>query len=159
MVGKSIRLLIEKYHRHKVEVYANAIIEKLAKERCIVPCELVINSLVAERKDFQAILDTEIKKINTQPSFKLSDLKDTLISHNEIVSLWYEVQSDDVRESKLVSRGMFWYLAKYYDYKVLKIFGTVPENIDDSDTINILIELPENVRTENDNTVKKEAVD
>lgn len=75
---------------------------------------------------------------------EVGDLIDKVFSHNEIVALWYEEPTEDVRYDKQIWRGMAWDIPKVYkECKFIKIFGTVPESIVEADTINIRIELPQ----------------
>ena len=80
---------------------------------------------------------------------EVGDLIDKVFSHNEIVALWYEEPTEDVRYDKQIWRGMAWDIPKVYkECKFIKIFGTVPESIVEADTINIRIELPEPYKKE-----------
>ena len=82
---------------------------------------------------------------------EVGDLIDKVFSHNEIVALWYEEPTEDVRYDKQIWRGMAWDIPKVYkECKFIKIFGTVPESIVEADTINIRIELPEPYKKEGD---------
>ena len=75
---------------------------------------------------------------------EVGDLIDKVFSHNEIVALWCEEKTEDVRYDKQIWRGMAWDMPRgYRGCKFLKIFGTVPESIVEADTINIRIELPQ----------------
>lgn len=75
---------------------------------------------------------------------EVGDLIDKAFSHNEIVALWIEEATEDVRYDKRIWRGMAWDIPKVYkECKFIKIFGTVPESIVEADTINIRIELNE----------------
>ena len=92
--------------------------------------------------------------LNEQPKTdwipcEVGDLIDKVFSHNEIVALWYEEPTEDVRYDKQIWRGMAWDIPKVYkECKFIKIFGTVPESIVEADTINIRIELPEPYKKE-----------
>ena len=74
----------------------------------------------------------------------VSDLIDTIISHNEIVAIWEPDHSykefHNGRYSKLLWKGMAWNIPKEYSSRLFhRIFGTIPESIDKGDTINILV--------------------
>ena len=62
---------------------------------------------------------------------------DKLIDHNEVIALWYET---DKNFKVMFWRGMAWALPKnYHKYQIKRIFGTIPQSITESDTINILV--------------------
>lgn len=68
---------------------------------------------------------------------KLSEAIDTIFSHNEIIAVWERVNE---REHKMKWRGMGWELPdKYKNIKDWKVFGVVPETINEADTINIKV--------------------
>lgn len=78
---------------------------------------------------------------------EVGNLIDKIFSHNEVVALWCEEKTDDVRYDKQIWRGMAWDVPKVYkECKFIKIFGTVPESIVEADTINIRIELSEEAK-------------
>lgn len=111
------------------------------------------NSLMCHDRNFGVIQAIEcIKKMEKQPKTnwipcEVKDIIDTIISHNEIVALWVEEQTEDVRYDKQIWRGMAWDVPKVYkECKFIKIFGTVPESIVEADTINIRIELSEEAK-------------
>ena len=71
---------------------------------------------------------------------KVKDLIDAIISHNEIVGIWERRKSKEGRYSVLLWRGMAWDIPEeYLDRTFLKIFGTIPEKISLSDTVNIAV--------------------
>lgn len=87
------------------------------------------------------------KKIEAAPvvhgKLKLGNAVDVLFSHNEIVALWHE-QGEERGIKYLLWRGMAWDIPKQYKtMPVVRFFGTIPQNFSESDTINIIIELPE----------------
>lgn len=65
----------------------------------------------------------------------------TLVDSNEIVALWEQVTDDNsVYVKQMIWKGMGHQLPyRYLSRAVKRIFGTIPENIIDADTINILI--------------------
>lgn len=87
-----------------------------------------------------------IRLMDEQPTVsfipKVEMLVDTIISHNEIVALWCEIQSkENGRYSELLWRGMAWDIPEEYKkLAVVRLFGTIPESIWQADTINILVE-------------------
>lgn len=96
-----------------------------------------------------------LKELSEQPQAdkwipcEVKDIIDTIISHNEIVALWVEEQTEDVRYDKQIWRGMAWDIPNVYkECKFIKIFGTVPESIVEADAINIRIELNEAYKIE-----------
>lgn len=68
---------------------------------------------------------------------KLGNAIDKIFSHNEIVAIWRENNDRfDIREW----HGMAWQLPYWYkDVENWKIFGVIPDSINDADTINIRI--------------------
>jgi hypothetical protein len=95
-----------------------------------------------------------IRKLQEQQENKwilceVKDIIDTIISHNEIVALCVEEETEDVRYDKQIWRGMAWDIPNSYKgCRFVKMFGTVPESIAESDTINIRIELPQPYKKE-----------
>ena len=80
---------------------------------------------------------------------EVKDIIDTIISHNEIVALWVEEETEDVRYDKQIWRGMAWDIPNSLKgCRFIKIFGTVPESIAEADTINIRIETPKPYKKE-----------
>jgi len=68
---------------------------------------------------------------------KLSKAIDVIFSHNEIIAVWEKINE---REHEMKWRGMAWDLPeKYKNIKNWKIFGVIPESIDEADTINIKV--------------------
>lgn len=68
---------------------------------------------------------------------KIKRAIDRLFSHNEIVALWFDT---DAGFKTLLCRGEAWKLSKEYkNLRIARFFGTIPETIWYSDTINILI--------------------
>lgn len=65
----------------------------------------------------------------------------TLVDSNEIVALWEQVTDDNsVYVKQMIWKGMGHQLPyRHLSRPVKRIFGTIPENIIDADTINILI--------------------
>ena len=66
----------------------------------------------------------------------------TLVDSNEIVALWEQTTYDDngVPVIQRIWKGMGHELPyRYLNRTVDRIFGTIPEDIMDADTINILI--------------------
>ena len=110
------------------------------------------NDVVRLIKNF-AELSNELK-LSEQPKadwipYEVKDIIDTIISHNEIVALWIEEETEDVRYDKQIWRGMAWDIPNSYKgCKFIKIFGTVPESIVEADTINIRIETPQSYKKE-----------
>ena len=71
---------------------------------------------------------------------KVKDLKDTIISHNEVVGIWERRKNKEGRYHALLWKGMAWDIPEeYLDRTFLKIFGTVPESIAEADTVNISV--------------------
>lgn len=74
------------------------------------------------------------------PPCKVGDLPDRMFSHNSIIAIWIDIPNDHY--SQRLWRGMAWDIPKQYsEMKFKKIFGTIAENISESDTINILVDL------------------
>lgn len=72
--------------------------------------------------------------------YKVKNLIDTIICHNEIVGIWERRKNKEGRYSVLLWRGMAWDIPeKYLDRTFLKIFGTVPKSITEADTVNIAV--------------------
>ena len=70
---------------------------------------------------------------------KVGDAIDKLFSHNEIIALWYKTQKDR-DHSYLLWKGEAWSIPKKYKkQRILKFFGTIPEKITESDTLNLLV--------------------
>lgn len=71
---------------------------------------------------------------------KVDNLIDTIISHNEIVAIWENRRNENGEYRYLLWRGMAHQIPKEYLNRLFdKIFGTVPENISEADTINIAV--------------------
>lgn len=69
---------------------------------------------------------------------KLGEAIDKIFSHNEVVAIW---RKDDDRYDVCEWRGMGWQLPYHYkDVENWKIFGTIPDSINDADVINIRVE-------------------
>lgn len=69
-------------------------------------------------------------------------LIETLVDSNEIIALWEQVTDDGggVPVMHMIWKGMGHELPyRYLNRTVDRIFGVIPENIMDADTINILI--------------------
>ena len=74
------------------------------------------------------------------PPCKVGDLPDRVFSHNSIIAIWIDIPNEHY--SQRLWRGMAWDIPKQYsEMKFKKIFGTIAENISESDTINILVDL------------------
>ena len=72
--------------------------------------------------------------------YKVKDLIDTIISHNEIVAIWERRKNKEGRYHALLWKGMAWDIPEeYLDRTFLKIFGIVPESIAEADTVNISV--------------------
>ena len=72
--------------------------------------------------------------------YKVKDLIDTIISHNEIVAIWERRKNKEGGYHALLWKGMAWDIPEeYLDRTFLKIFGTVPESITEADNVNILV--------------------
>lgn len=70
----------------------------------------------------------------------VGDLPDRVFSHNSIIAIWIDIPNEHY--SQRLWRGMAWDIPKQYsEMKFKKIFGTIAENISESDTINILVDL------------------
>ena len=70
---------------------------------------------------------------------KVGEAIDTLFSHNEIISLWYNMPNDK-DHSFLLWKGEAWNLPeKYKEQRVIKFKGIIPETISEADTLNMLI--------------------
>ena len=88
---------------------------------------------------------------------KVKDLKDTIISHNEIVGIWERRKNKEGRYHALLWKGMAWDIPEeYLDRTFLNIFGIVPESITEADTVNISV-TPILKSTEKDEQVIKES--
>ncbi len=73
-------------------------------------------------------------------------LIDAIISHNEIVAIWEDRQDEEGSYHYLLWRGMAHQIPKeYLNRDFDRIFGTVPENISEADTINIAVYPPVNL--------------
>lgn len=84
----------------------------------------------------------------------VGDLPDRVFSHNSIIAIWIDIPNDHY--SQRLWRGMAWDIPKQYsEMKFKKIFGTIAENISESDTINILVDL---TREEAERALKGEKV-
>lgn len=67
---------------------------------------------------------------------------DNMISHNSIVCLFYQHPDDRIGEYRVCyGRTMAWNLPEeLLDCRINKVLGLVSEHINDSDTINLLIQ-------------------
>lgn len=73
---------------------------------------------------------------------KVENLIDKVISHNEVVALWFEVVAGDKAYDELIWKGMAWGIPEAYKQcEVVKIFGSIQESIYETDIINIRIKL------------------
>lgn len=101
---------------------------------------------------------------------RIRDLIDVIISHNEIIAIW-ETIYDEEKEiwcRNLLWQGMGWDMPGEYSNRFVEsVFGTIPENIDKSDTINICVS-PENkddqlekmiFRVDNYNNIRNMSID
>ena len=69
---------------------------------------------------------------------KVRDIIGPIISHNEIVSIWEVVNSEDGCYHQQLWHGMAHQIPTEYLVKPFsRIFGTIPETISKADTINI----------------------
>ncbi len=76
---------------------------------------------------------------------KVKEAIDTLFSHNEEISLWYDKQNEEGHYSSRLWKGIAWVLPdKYKGLQMLRIFGTIPEHISEADTINLLVKYQNN---------------
>lgn len=72
--------------------------------------------------------------------YKVKNLIDRVIGHNEIVAIWERRKNKEGRYHILLWRGMAWEIPEeYLNRTFLKIFGTVPEKIGETDTVNIAV--------------------
>ena len=71
----------------------------------------------------------------------VEDLIGTLVDSNEIIALWEQDTDDNgVYVFNMIWKGMGHELPyRYLNRTVERIFGTIPENLMDADTINIWI--------------------
>lgn len=76
-------------------------------------------------------------------SYRVCDIIDNWISHNEIVGLWIDKQDKEdscVKYKERVWHGMGWHIPdEYKQRQVIRIFGTVSDKLHESDTVNVLI--------------------
>lgn len=106
---------------------------------CSVWCEN------GEAFEFRADLKeaTIVESVPAKGILEVGGAVDVLFSHNEIVALWHE-QGEERGTKYLLWRGMAWDIPKQYKtMPVIRFFGTIPQRFSESDTINIIIELPE----------------
>ena len=82
-------------------------------------------------------------------NIQLGALRDTIISHNEIVEVWV---TDDTslpyheQNTHMLCRREFWRIpARLLNCKVRRIFGAIPEHIDEADSIRIEVFAKEGV--------------
>lgn len=68
---------------------------------------------------------------------QLKNFIDTVISHNERISLWEQDIEDDHYCNSLWSGMGFKIPEEYLNRNVKRIFGTIPTSILDADVINI----------------------
>lgn len=67
----------------------------------------------------------------------VKDIVDNIISHNEIVAIHVE-RREEISYHECLWRGMAWQIPeKFANMTFSKIFGVIPETIDQADTINI----------------------
>lgn len=89
--------------------------------------------------------------------YKVKDLIDTIISHNEIVGIWERRKDKEERYHILLWKGMAWDIPEeYLDRTFLNIFGIVPESITEADTVNISV-MPILKSIEEDEQIIKES--
>ena len=130
---------------------------KEAREKQVAKKPIDIKRLIEDiENNVKGLTERQIRQIvdvlEMQPKAdwipcEVGNLIDKIFSHNEIVALWYEEPTEDVRYDKQIWRGMAWDIPKVYrECKFIKIFGTVPESIVEADTINIRIELNEEAK-------------
>jgi hypothetical protein len=79
---------------------------------------------------------------------KVADLIDVIISHNERVGIWVEYRNGDESGCALLWKGMAHELPRQHlNSRFVRIFGLTPETIMDADIINIIVEIPTPVTT------------
>ena len=142
MIGKSVRLLLQKYRQYKADRLVKSL-RDLTIKGCEIPYELL---KVDGINDFHKTLYEELSNHENLIEWPISIKKsiDCLYSHNEIVALWYQPISD-IRSYKMFYYGMAWAIPdRYHDMEIIKIFGCIPESIDKADTINLLIDIGDN---------------
>lgn len=72
--------------------------------------------------------------------FTLAAATDALFSHNEIIALWTHEEGEDGHYDQMFWRGEAWKLPERMKYlSIDKFFGTIPERVSESDTLNIRI--------------------
>lgn len=75
---------------------------------------------------------------------KIKEFNDNMISHNELIALWY----NDDQEFKRFYCGEAWATPeKYLDLPMLRVFGAVADDVWRSDVINLLVEITEDVKS------------
>lgn len=83
------------------------------------------------------------EKVITLP-MKVKEFNDNMISHNEIIALWF----NDGREFERFYIGEAWATPeKYLDIPVLRVFGAVADDVLKSDTINLLVEITDDIKS------------
>lgn len=81
-------------------------------------------------------------KVITLP-MKVKEFNDNMISHNELIALWF---SED-EGSKRFYCGEAWATPeKYLELPVVRVFGAVADNLFESDVINLLVEVTEDIK-------------
>lgn len=69
---------------------------------------------------------------------------DNMISHNEIIALWFK----DGDGHKRFYCGEAWATPeKYLDLPMLRVFGVVVDNVLESDAINLVVEITEDIKS------------
>lgn len=81
-------------------------------------------------------IDTDIKW-----PMKIKFAIDLIFSHNEIVSIWYNPEDDDLKSHRIY-HGEAWAIPdEYLELKIQRIFGAISDSIYTSDAINILVRI------------------
>lgn len=81
-------------------------------------------------------------KVITLP-MKVKEFNDNMISHNELVALWYK-EDDGLKRFYC---GEAWATPeKYLDLSMVRVFGAVDDNLFESDVINLLVEITEDIK-------------
>lgn len=98
--------------------------------------------------------ESELEAINETEEFVMSivtgkcnsemrtvgDMIDKVFSHNEIIALWEERKSEKGSPKYRIYKGMAHALPKEHKDRIfVRVFGTLVENVTESDVINILV--------------------
>lgn len=81
------------------------------------------------------------RSFSIKPVLKVKDCLDYIFSHNELVAIWTMAEDEDhITCKQMLWSGMAHSIpVDYLDKTFIRIFGTIPEEIYQADTINILI--------------------